>query len=142
MIKLNLLRKSYFKMATEQSGSLLIEALLSTVILSVSLTLIIQSMVMSLRSKNHVRDYIQAVILAESTMAQTLFKADQLDLSGSEGKFDEPFEKYKYKMTYDDKAMDSENLKELNLNITWQSGRRKNALPLISYIYAPSDENE
>ncbi len=50
----------------KDQGSILIEALLSTVILSVSITIIIHSMISSLRAEKYAADYSLALILTDN----------------------------------------------------------------------------
>ena len=64
---------SYKKL--QKRGSFLVEVLLTVVILSVSLTIIIQSLVSSLRAISYSANYSSAILSAENKMFELLQQA-------------------------------------------------------------------
>lgn len=129
----------YFK----NKGSLLIEALLAVVILSTSLSLILQSLVASLRASVYSVDYTQALILLESKMNEALMKGKSPEGSSEEGNFPEPHERYFYVL----KAQaltgeDEENLDQLMLSISWNTKKKKNNISLETYLFKEEETQE
>ncbi len=125
----------------KNKGSLLLEALLSVVILSTCITLIIQSLTSSLRALTYSHDYAQALILAENKMQEFLLKGMVPAGLSESGEFPEPYEKYAYAMKTEALMAESqEGLNDLTLTIFWNSGRRKNAVTLETYILAEEEK--
>lgn len=56
----------FLKLKTKERGSMLLEALLSTIILSASITIIIYSMISSLRASKYTADHSVALILTDN----------------------------------------------------------------------------
>lgn len=120
----------------KRKGSLLLEALLTVVILSVSITLIIQSMTSSLRASVYSADYTKAALLMENKMFELL--QDGFIESGRrvEGSFDKPFEKFRYLVTT--KAESRESLSKINnvdMEITWNTGSKENRISLQTLLF-------
>ncbi len=127
------------------NGSLLIESLLVVMIVSVSLTLIIQALVMSLRAIIQTADYSVVMFKVEDKMNQIIRK----------GLFDQSFDdvikndrKEKFKYTLQENTLEGEEgdlkLKEISLDIAWQAGKKENQLSLVTYLlpFSVTSENK
>ncbi len=122
-------------------GSLLLEALLAVVILSVSLTLIIQSMTSSLRASVYGADYTLAIILLENKMFELLNKG--LPSSSERETIEVPFSSNSYHFSADARPLSSpgSKIKEVDAALTWNSGKRKNNISLTTYLFDRTDIN-
>lgn len=119
-----------------KKGSLLVEALLTIVIMSVGLTFIIQSFLSSFRASAQVEDYASASVLLENKMNDLMqfgFIAGDTD---EEGVFPEPYEKFRYHLkTENIKDVDQEGLlNRISLEVLWSSGKKKRAVALTTYL--------
>ena len=119
-------------------GTLLLEVLLVIVILSVGLTLIIQSMVASLRAVVYSADYSMAMILAEDKMFD-LLKTRSVDANfQEEGDFSKPSERFHYQIKAEPvKSVDKEatgQLNEVTLEVSWLSGGNRKSMSLVTYL--------
>ena len=124
----------------KNKGSLIIEALLAVVILSTSLSLILQSLVASLRANVYSVDYTQALILLESKMNESLMKGKTTEGS-EEGDFPEPHERYSYVLkTQPLTGEDEENLDQLMLSIAWNTKGKKNNISLETYLFKEEED--
>ena len=123
-------------------GSLLMESLLSIVILSVSLTLIIQSLTSSLRSVVYSAEYTNAVMLLENKMFEIIKQGFiQKDLRQEE-QLSEPNERYKILLETGNVVSGNlpSSMNEIKLSIVWNSGRRTNNISLVTYLFDLSNE--
>lgn len=122
-------------------GSFLIEALLSVAILSVSLTLIIQSMTDSLRAMHQSTDYTAAVFLLDNQMVGLIQKGFVGADIEETGNFESPFEEYEYDLRT--KSLADETLKDLNevhLRIRWGTENKRKSMDLVSYLFNEPEE--
>ena len=129
-------------MRTNENGSLLVEALLSVVILSVSITLIIQSMASSLRATVYNGEYTNALFLMENKLFDIVRK-EKLDARMiGERQFDAPFEKYQYSLTTEPVTeTEDSHISNINVGISWQTGRRDNHIEVDTFALN-KDNNE
>lgn len=120
-------------------GSLLIEALLSVVILSISLTLIIRSMTSSLRATIYSLDYAKAGWLADNTMFTFLHTPAEVEGGSKSGEFSPPFEKYGYEMEIKEFSRDGESLplEVVHLDIFWGRETQQRQVSLKAVIFLP-----
>ena len=128
------LRKRSLPLLT-QKGFFLVEVLLVIVILSVSLTLIVQSLLANLRVIKYNKEFSQAMGLIENKMNEVL-SAEILgallkdDFSQSEDK------NHKYKIEENQIDEDGETfLKEIKVKIFWKQGMRTQGLSLETYSF-------
>ena len=152
------------KMLSDKKGSLLLEALLSVVILSVSLTVIIQSLTTSLRAVTYSSDYTTALFLIDNKMFDLIRKGFiEKDLN-EEGQFPQPFDKFQYTVKAEGgqvhKTMMGKKTKKnvtittgeiaegetniinkVNLTIQWGSDKRKNSISVDTYLLSLADES-
>ena len=106
-----------------QKGSLLIEALLSLVILSVTVTVIIQSMTSNLRAIVFANDYTPAIILLDNKLSDLLQKGFVKAGSLEERKFPSPYSDFSYQQ----KAVplsseDEKGINRVTFSVKWPSG--------------------
>ena len=108
-----------------QRGSLLLEALLSVVILSVSIALIIQSMTSAMRASVYSKDATLAILKLDNLLTE--FK------SGSsvqqEQSQDDPFILSSVESTED-------HIKRLDASVRWKAGAKHQSILVSSYAYA------
>jgi len=122
-----------------KDGSILLEALLSTVILAVSLTLIIQSMIASYRATVYVAQYTKAIFYIENKLSELRLKGTIGAGVDLKGEFSD--QKYQYDLTTSHSgALSAPNLSEINLAVAWQSGKRKNNIEVKTYLFEGSNE--
>ncbi len=131
------------KSKLKSRGSFLLEALLSVVILSVSITLVLQSITASARSVTYTADYTEALFLAENKMFELMEQGFIEDGFKEEDAFPEPFEKYKYSITAasadNSPGLSSEEAENkinlVNLAVSWNSGKRNNTIQFYTYLF-------
>ncbi len=107
-------------------GSLLLEALLSVVILSVSIALIVQSMTTGLRAAAFSQDATAALIELVNFMTR-------LKRPGPPPALDEPGENTRYSLDFE--GADESDLKRLDVSIHWVSGTKKQSIDVSTYAY-------
>ena len=125
-------------------GSLLLEALLVIIILSISLTLIIQSFVSSLRASVFSSDYSKVAILADNKMFDLMsrrFFPRDLD---EEGRFASPMDKFKYQWEASNISAGSDDggIHEVFLDIAWSSGKKTKKVSLVTYLFSLPESAE
>ena len=121
------------------------ESLLAIVILSVSLTLIIQSLTSSLRSIMYSTEYTNAIFLLENKMFEIVRRGFiERDLRQEE-ELPEPDERYKIFLQTKNVVLGSlaSSINEVKLSISWNSGRRTNSISLVTYLFdLPNEKNQ
>lgn len=129
---------------TNRKGSLLLEALLVIIILSVSLTLIIQSFVSSLRGSVLSSDYSKAAILADNKMFDLMSRRSLDGACDEEDRFAVPFDKFKYGVEVNNLSTDGvqKGLYEVLLDISWVSGQNTKKVSLATYVFSFPDGEE
>jgi len=117
-------------------GALLLEALLAVVIISVSLTLIVQSLLSSLRAAVYTSGYTEAVFLLDNKMFELIQKGFVDATLEEEGRFQEPYEAYAYRVDINniDDNDSIENLNEVLVEVTWERGGQKRGLSAVTYL--------
>ena len=115
---------------------MLIEAMLSVAILSVSVTFVIQSLTSSLRATVYSADYTKAIVLLENKMV-ALFQAGFIDAGMSkEESFPDPYSEFKYALvTKKMPGSDQDNINLVTLDVVWMSGKKKNSIFLETYLF-------
>ena len=128
--------QKFFKGKRPHQGSLLLEALLSVVILSVSITLIIQSMVASLRASVYSTGYTMALNLLENKMYTLIQQGAQEEGFTEEDFLGDEEDHYTYVLSTESAdQIGSENINKLKLKAIWQKGRKNNAIALETYLF-------
>jgi hypothetical protein len=137
MIHLNRAPDSLCQSRWDVRGTILLEVILAMLILSVGLTAIIQAMAAALRAKTFCSDYIQAVFLADDKMFPNLTRKTSGLPIREEGKFPEDEGKYAYTLTSrtaDMSKIDTPNLNEVTLKVSWASGFTTKEIDLVTYV--------
>ena len=120
-------------------GSLLLEALLSVVILSVSLTLIIQSMTASLRASVYGADYTLGTLILENKMFGLMTKGLPQPSETETIEFPFSANPYHFLAKARPAAGPKSKIKEVDIGLTWNSGKRKNNISLTTYLFDRTD---
>lgn len=131
-----------FKMKIfQRQGVLLIEVLLIIAVLAVALTLIIQSLTASYRALYFTRDYAQARFLLENKM-MSLMKSQELAPDYyDEGRFDEPFDKFRYVIKSKEKTLGEDGvMNEATLSILWESGSGEQSITAATFFLISKEE--
>lgn len=125
----------------KRRGSMLLEALLSVMILSVSMTLVIRSMSQSARAAAYSAEYFRSLFLLENQMADIVGSPQEYAGAVKSGRLPYPYEDYRYQASAAPVAgAGLENLKELTFDLSWSRGERFNNLKLITYLAIPETE--
>ncbi len=121
---------------SNSQGSILIEALLSVMILSVSITLMIQAMTSSLRASVYSADYTKAALLLDNKL-QEIFETQTIPSGKNEtGLLSAKDDQFKYLLT--PASLSDENLQginEMDLEVNWKSGEKTNRIKLKTYLF-------
>lgn len=129
------------EMPKHNKGSLLLEALLSIVILSVSVTVVIQSMASSLRAAVYSVDYTKALFLLEDTMFGLMQEGFITPGISEERTYPAPNEKFRYVLkTEPNDEPGQENINKVELSVLWETKRRESAIKLETYILNAKQE--
>lgn len=122
---------------SSKKGSILVEALLSVVILSISITLIIQAMTASLRATTYGADYSQALFLMENKMSEMMRSGTIASYSGQKEFLDKPFDRYMYEVRhlplYDEEESE---IHHVDAEISWESGKKSNQIIVQTYMWS------
>ena len=130
------------KIPSSSRGSLLLEALLVIVILSIGLTFIIQSLSSSLRALAYSRSFDQAAFLIDNKFSEILLKNHLGQNVEDSGAFDSPFENFHFKTTtasvsLQSDAAASESLRQVNLTLNWPSGKNTQEITSSLLLFNP-----
>jgi hypothetical protein len=125
------------KKGFSRQGSFLIEALLSVVILSTSITIIIQSLAIAAKTKSESSRYATAAILADNFLAEKIRK--QFIESGvrEENHFSQPHEKYKHVFVTQKFNPDFERINQLDLTVSWPIGNGEKKIHVSTLLFEP-----
>lgn len=127
-----------------QDGFTLIEIMVSIAILSSGLVLILQGFTHSLNALAVSENNLKATLLAEEKVTQMQISAKQSKdafLRGLDGQtsFDSIKYKWETKVTADEKY---EYLNKVLTIISWEEGRRKGSVPVVTYLRIPLNEGK
>ncbi len=129
-------RCSFEKAIASARGAFLLEALLVVVILSVSMTLVVQSFVTSYRALKVGLNELVAVAFAENVifaiMERKYFSAGWKEEKTAEP----PYDNHRHQLQV--KPTDNKNLNEMELVISWKSGRQERALKAKTLVLSPA----
>jgi prepilin-type N-terminal cleavage/methylation domain-containing protein len=120
-------------------GFTLIEIMISVAILSFGLILILQGFTHSLNILRISQNNLQATLLAEEEMSQLQIDAKNskygllTDLNG-ESQVDNIEFSWQTSITPDEEY---EDLNKLLTTVSWKEGRRKGAVPVVTYLRTP-----
>ena len=131
----------------KRKGSLLLEALLSIIILSTSISLVIRAMTSSLRATRYSADYTEAMFLLENEFFDILSEGFVVADEQGEKRLEEPYEKYSCSIEseeFEDAIMPTSGedipvILEVGSDISWKSGRKENKLTIQTFLF---EDNE
>ncbi|MDO8580571.1 MAG: hypothetical protein Q7S13_03735 [Candidatus Omnitrophota bacterium] len=106
-------------------------------ILSVSLTLMIQSMTAGLRAIHYTSDYTIAQILLDNKLQELIQKGSTDAGQNKTESFEAPFDRYEYSLMTTSSDL-SEALVNVRADISWMSGKRKNNISAQTYLFVPT----
>ncbi len=124
---------------------ILVEALLAVVILSVGISLVVQSLNMSRRNVARSLDYTRAIFLIENKLTAMLLNpssSSSLD-AGADENLQDAGQEYSYNV--EEKSLTEENsqhLKDVTAELSWKTGRRENILSVSALVFDPSSEKQ
>ena len=125
-------------------GFILLEVLLGVVIVSVSLTLIIQSMTSSLKAAEYASDYTTACFLIEDKLNEFMQTQTIPANLNESGQCVEPHEKYHYVLTTerinltdipDDIDPLVEKINQVNFQMLWKRGHAEKKVDVVTYLF-------
>jgi len=127
----------------DKAGSLLIEALMAMVILSVSLTLIIQSLVSSLKAATYSTDYAKAMFLVDNKVFE--LTKDKFTVSDypRDGYFPKPFEDHSFQIEslgYPDDKL-NEFIDTVHLQVGLKTSKGNKMIAVDTFVLKPVEEN-
>ena len=119
----------------KKQGSILIELILVTVILSVSLTVIVYSFLNSLRAMQLTSEYAIAGIILESKM-NGLIQQSLLGVRASQDSLMDDGSKYRYELeeTEIGEKMENVSLTQKKITAFWKTKGTERSLSLTSYF--------
>ena len=125
-------------------ASILLEVLFAIVILSISVTLIIQSMSSSLKAIVYNSQYMKALLFSENAIVNVLQQKDASTISDNNIKYDQNvFEGYEYKVAAN--AADSKgttDLKNILITTTWGLEHKQKRFLLETYFFNPPQDQD
>lgn len=137
------MQRSCFQKKSVKKGSVLIEALLSVVILSVSITFIIQSMMASLRATMYVGDYTTAIFLMENKMTELLQKKYTQAPLTETGTVSDQLKDYQYSVKAESiDASEEHGVDDVQVEMFWQSGKKENRITVNTYVLWEKTDDE
>jgi Tfp pilus assembly protein PilV len=116
-----------------RKGIILMEAIITTVIMAIGLTVIMQSLLSSYRSVSLQKEYAQALMIVENHLSKFLFDAKEAapeDLNQSSSRF-----QYQGKV-----AISDSYLKKVFVSVKWPSGHNQRQLQVASLAYSSKDK--
>ena len=131
------------KVLSDNQGMLLLEAILAIVILTISLTVIIESLVSGLRATVFTVDYSKAIILTDNVMADIL-RQRAIDPSlANKADFPEPNDAFEYEITTQDMQEEATQspFKEAQVTVSWKSGQKEQGLSVVTWLPSVSPDN-
>ncbi len=128
----------------KQKGSILLEALISVVVLSVGITVIIQAMTSSLRSASYNGQYSQAMILLENQLFDLMQGTTSLEGFDQMQRISGFMTDYRYELIEKNSGTSFDNgLSQVQAGISWKSGHKKNQININTYrLNLPDEENK
>lgn len=117
----------------KSKGFILLEMMISVTILSIGLVLILSSFARSIRVKEFSEDYFRAGLLLE----EKIYELNNTDIEEglSEGVFDNFGNRFSWNLTV--VKSKEEDLAEINLEVSWTKGNKRQSMPIFTYLYAP-----
>ena len=118
-----------------KKGSLLLEVLLSVIILSTSLTMIIQAMTSSLRAMTYSAQYVKIANVLENEMVNLIYmnlKGVPLPEVNGDAQTEKQYEVFSQSEFLNDSFQ--EHIQNVRLSVSWPSKRRNNQISINTYF--------
>ena len=130
------MRLQIFIKHNDNHGVLLLEALLAILILTVSLSVIIESLVSGYRATVFTADYSKAVILLDNAMFDTLRKRFIESSLQDQGNFPEPQDQFHYELKTVSLSQEGSPaaLDEVQGKVAWKSGRKEQEVAVVTWL--------
>ena len=126
-----------------KSGSLLLEALLSVVVMSIGLTAVMQTLTASYKLALLNKDYLQAIFLADDQMSALVSNNAPVQETSESQSYPEPNDRFHYELSETPSEFsEGKLLREVNLKISWVTGHQKNELPVTTLLFVPPDDKK
>lgn len=134
--------RSYFKVQARPAaqGALLIEVLMAVAILATALLMILKAMAGALRASTYTSDYAVAAFLLEEKIAEGMMSPEAAAAVDEDGSFEEPFDKYTYRIQVHKLPEEIENLApltQMDLQIQWPSRSASKGLAVSTFLPIP-----
>lgn len=143
----------------ERKGFTLVEVMLSICILSIGLVLVLQGFTQSLNVLKISEDTLKATLVAENKMAETFILAkgdfgklesgirERFDFEQLECEWDVEADEVKIEWVMEEEepsfeleTEEQEKLYQINASLSWEEGRRKGTIPIVTYMRKPLEE--
>jgi len=115
----------------KNNGFQLIEVIMSVVILSMSLTFILNSFMGSLRAIQLSEDYFKGGLLLEEKMFE-LYNSD-VEKAPPDGNFTNFNDKFSWELKLTD--LEEAVIKKVNLEVLWKDATKNNNISILTYLY-------
>lgn len=113
-----------------ERGFTLLEVMIALAIISIALVALLGLTNRSILVHGHLQRITQATMLAQHKMAEVV---DTEELNTEEGRFDEPFELYSWRVEYGDTPISSVTM--VSVTVGWGEESDSEAVTLDSFIY-------
>ena len=119
-----------------EKGMLLLEAILAVVILTVSLSVIIESLVSGLRATVFTVDYSKALILVDNVMSDILRQRTVEPSLVDKADFPEPDDAFQYQSKTQEikEAVTESAFQEAQLTVSWRSGQKEQDVSVTTWL--------
>ncbi len=130
-------KKTRSGISEKETGSLLLESLLAILILSVTLTLMIQTLLGGMKAMVMSAEYTKACFLIDNKMFE-LIKNRFIDTNFRDsGHFPLPFENFGYTIEVNPLANEKTSgaINEIDLDVSWPSGSKERKISVATYLF-------
>ncbi|MCX5681506.1 MAG: hypothetical protein NT079_04425 [Candidatus Omnitrophica bacterium] len=129
--------KKRFHFSNGARGSFLLEALIAVSILAVSLVVISRSHLGALQAQVFAKDYALATLLLEQEMMAVVENGYIKSGISEKRNLEKPYERFEVSLTTTPagKGYNFEELNEVNVALSWKSGKKTRTLSLSTFIF-------
>ena len=118
-------------------GQVLLEAILSIVLVSVSLTIIAQSLLTNFRTGVRFQETVRSLIVMENQLGiLDVTEASDDQLGSYPQSVEKPYDQFKVTARADTM---NDHLKKVGLKLTWPTGKTQGRLDVTTMIYNPDE---
>lgn len=129
-------------------ASILMEALLTVAILSVSLTVIVQGIMAAYRASRMGWRYSEAALALDSAMTERIFRGGVASGIDETGDLEKPFQSYDYRLVSSPAFLNQSinpRLNDVVLSVAWQDGAKAHSISAQTFLFnstPPKDSGE